>query len=162
MDDKLIYALAGAVFIALALGAGTMIGMEMGGEPQEDNINQTDPKDAPQEVRESQDLAEDLLIESSRHFNNVNVYISTEGEIALEYTTTADSPSEVETEMHQIAKLYAEQVENESQARTLSIITGRVQAVVPRPTVEAYVRGDINEEAFLETVEITDVNRTDD
>lgn len=116
--------------------------------------------EAPEDVRSSLEIAEDVQIEMSQHFEGVTTYISSTGEIAMQYKTTADSPEGLKAELHRISNRYAQIVDNESRARTLSIITGSVQAVATKPAVQAHVRGDINKEAYLKTIEITDVNRT--
>lgn len=62
--------------------------------------------------------------------------------------------------MHRIALLYGDTVKNNDfAAKNMSIITGEVQAVVPVHTVEEYASGDINQEAFLETIGVVSVDR---
>jgi len=88
------------------------------------------------------------------------VYISDEGELVIEYRTNAEKEGELETEFAQIAKLYAETVmEGEYEPVTLSLIVGKVQGIVPEPALRAYVESDINQEAYLKTIEVTDVER---
>lgn len=108
-------------------------------------------------VLEAKPSAKRLHKSVSAHFDDVRVLLSQDGaEVVVEYSTDAESASELETELHQIAQLYADSVENESAARTLVVSVDNVQAVAPKPTVAAYVNGSINKEAYLETVEIID------
>jgi hypothetical protein len=84
---------------------------------------------------------------------------SGEPELAVRYETRADSPDEVEAELHNVAKTYGDVLHGqEENPVTLTATTSQVSAMVPKPVAVAYDEGRINQEAYLETVEIMETN----
>lgn len=124
--------------------------------------SQKPAENPPPEVEKTRPLAEKFHRQVVRHFPETGVYITPRGEIVMEYRSGAGSKDELRTEFNQIAKLYADVVKEGFEPTTLSIITGRVQAIVPETSLRAYINDEINEKGFLETIEVTDVRRRTD
>ena len=115
-------------------------------------------EDPPEAVKASEPLAKAFLkrMENSS-IKNPRVFVWKDGSIFLLYDTQAKNEPELETEIHNLAKEFAMVVRKSGEpAKTLSIVTDRVKAIVPRPTVKAYVNDEIETEAYLETITITD------
>lgn len=148
---------AGTVFL---IGGNDPAAAESDGTNNTRNDTQT-VEDAPEAVAAAQPLAEAFHAHIHSYYDNVRVFITREGDIVMEYDTEATSGDELTTEFHQIAVEYADVVGDEYEPNTLSIVADGVQAIVPEPTVDAHVSGDINQEAYLETIEVTGVERPD-
>lgn len=161
--EKLILVLGIAIAVGIVL-TGVVVNEVMGSNKTAEN-NQDKKEfveDVPESVNKSRPLAEDFYMDIREHFDDVRVFIKQDGEIVMEYSTTADSGEQVKTEIHQIANEYAKLVKEKNYTgRTLSIVVGQVQGVVPNATVRAYAQGEINQEAFLETIGVTTVERND-
>lgn len=140
-------------FVALAIDSSQKAPPESA-----DNTTVEPATDVPGNVSSAKTVGVTLYDETVNLFDSVRVFISQDGEIALHYQTQQETPEAVESELFRIADLYADVVQNESQATTLSIVTGEVQAVVPESSLRAHIDGKINREAFLETVEIIGVD----
>lgn len=131
---------------------------ESDSEPASESV----PDDeVPAAVAETQPLAEELHAAVREHYDEASVWINESGDtIALEYTSTKETVEALETELHQITQLYVDVVERgDHDPVTLSIVMGEVQAVVTRDATVAYIEGKLQEEAFYETIQITDVKR---
>jgi len=123
---------------------------------------QPDDDEIPEEIRRVRPLAKDFTSQITEHFDG-KVFISKEAEIIFQYESNADSRSSLDTEFSQIADVYANVViDGEHSPTTLSMIVGPVQGIVPEPSLTAYVNGGINKEAYLKTVEVTDVGTDSD
>jgi len=150
----------GLSVVMTGAGAGTYMLLNNGAEAKPTETQQPlNESEVPQKVKDVKPLAKAFIPEFKKHFDG-KVYISDEGELVIEYRTNAEKEGELETEFAQIAKLYAETVmEGEYEPVTLSLIVGKVQGIVPEPALRAYVESDINQEAYLKTIEVTDVER---
>lgn len=125
------------------------------GEPETLNTVES----APKPVDSARPLMKAFLKEVRTYFPNATVAANEEGEIFLDYVTKKESSDALKTEFHQIAELYVDEVEKTETYRTLSIISGEVMAIVPADTVEAHVNGNLDEEAFHETIGVMSVER---
>lgn len=148
--------------VLITLSVFALIGLVVvsggnGTSPQQDQspVNDTTVSE---EVEDVYPLALELDMQMNGYFNDVEVYVSNEGEIAMRYRTNAEAGEELKKEMQRIAVEYAS-ISNETSVNppTLSIISGNVQMVVPEPTVKSYTNGDINKEAFIKTLEVIKV-----
>lgn len=108
--------------------------------------------DVPGSVANSTVVATSFHTAMEDHYNGVRVFVEDDGGIVLSYTSSAESESELESQVSMIAIEYIDHVNNNTTPH-LTIVTGGVGFVVPEATVTAYKRGDINEEAYLETIE---------
>lgn len=123
---------------------------------------QVEDGEIPAKIKEVQPLAKDFTTEITSHFTG-KVFISKQAELIFQYESDAESRSSLDTEFSQIADVYADVVQNgDHDPVTLSMIVGPVQGIVPEPSLTAYVNGEINKEAYLKTVEVTDVGTDSD
>lgn len=129
------------------------------------NTEDPDPQtieNPPEEIEVVQPLAEDFYLFIRDYFDNVEVFITQNGEVAMVYDSDAEKESEITGEFHRIANEYARIVkENKHPPTTLSIIPGSVRAIVPETSLKAHVSGEINEKAFLETIEVREVEQNE-
>ncbi|AWB28592.1 hypothetical protein HARCEL1_01625 [Halococcoides cellulosivorans] len=99
----------------------------------------------------------------NQYYPNARVFISDDGTIAMDYPTDAESVNALQTELNGIAAEYAAVVEeSDEQPVTLTVVTAEVQAIVPESSLRAYLDGSIDEEAYLETIEVMDIDRPTD
>lgn len=124
------------------------------------SINDAQVNDsAVMEVRD-QLMAMSFRQEIQQYQDNVRVLVSPDGqEILVTYESDATSPDQLHSQMTQIALMYAEGLENASDSRTLSIVVDKTQMVALQPVVEDYANGDLQRDAFLEMLRVTDVQR---
>ena len=156
MNRRTLLASAGGVTTVLAGGA---IWNLTGGDKPDSTTNES--TEIPPSVQEVKPLAQSFHEHIRQYFSDARVFIRPEtGEIVMEYDPSADSGDELNTQLHQIATEYATVAEDSSvRPPTFSIIADSVQAIVSETVVNAYLDGDINEDAYLETIEVTDVER---
>lgn len=160
----------GVLFTVLVLLAGLMAGLSALGlddttttEVQTGETAPTTPAEdieVPETVAESKPLAEAVKRDLGQHVTEDTVYIDDDGTIILEYTTTAASSDELETEFNRLAVAYGELLAtSDHEPTTLVLVSGEVMAVVPEPAVQRYASGNLTKNALTETVEVTDVER---
>ena len=157
-------AIAVVLLVVLAYATATIIFMpdQSQSAAEEPEEPENPPETPPEDVNESQTLATAFYKNVTKYQPDARVFIEPTGEIAVEYTTEAESAEDVEQEMYGIADEYARTVNATGEPpKTLTIITGGVKATVPRPTVGAYANGTIDKNAYIETIEVGNVNRTD-
>jgi len=132
-------------------------------ESQSPNNNLEPVEQVPEEVETIRPLAFDFQSHISEYYPESTVGISPDGEfIVFEYETSEESSEALQTEYSRIAEEYASTVEQSNvNATNLSIVTGEVQAVVPSFSVSSYIAGDIDQNAFHQTIEITGVERNE-
>ncbi|ELZ06488.1 hypothetical protein C482_01680 [Natrialba chahannaoensis JCM 10990] len=130
---------------------------------EESNDEPQQVESVPAEVKTLQPLAKDLKVEVSAHYDSARVFITSDGnELALDYVSSQESTDAVETELYQLADLYADVVINgDHDPTTLSIITSQVQAIVTEPALAAYVDDDLEQDAFFRTIEVMPIERRD-
>ena len=117
---------------------------------------------APETVTAVEPLATAFYDRIINQVAKARVFITQQGELALEYRTAAENVDALNTEFNQIAVEYADVVRaGEYDPVTLSIITDEVQAIVTKAALAAFIRGDLNREAYLETLEVTGIERPD-
>ncbi|RYJ08511.1 hypothetical protein ELS19_18515 [Halogeometricum borinquense] len=148
--------ITGAVGVGVIAVGGTSAAYVF--DQSKENSKEKVAKDVPESVEEVKPLAEAFHKRISPHFDDVRVFISRDGEIVMEYTTNTKSQSALNTEFSQIAAEYAD-VAADYKPTTLSMVTGPVQGIVPVSSLKAYLRDDINKKAFLQTIQVTDVER---
>jgi len=151
-----------AVLIAAGVFAGamTVAGGNNDTTAPNNTTDRTVVENPPAEVNASQPLAKAFYTRVNPRFDGSHVYIRRDGSLVMQYNTSAGSPSALESELHRIAFEYATVVKNgEHQPKTLSIVTRKVKVIAPGPTVAAYANGTINKEAYLKTIEVTDIER---
>lgn len=120
-------------------------------------------QDAPEKVNQTKPLAQAFYTNITAYYPDARVYITPEGRIALDISPKADSGDGVNREMRQIALRYSNTVNRTGyNATTLSIVTGNVEMVVPRPAVKAHSSGNLTDDAYQETIEIRSVDRGTD
>jgi len=105
-------------------------------------------------------LAEEVDVSIGEYYIDSSTYLSEGDEIAFVYESRASSSDEVETEIHTIAAEFADIAASKNTATTLTIVVGEIQAIVPEPVVNAYVDDRLEQDALLEAIEVTDIDRT--
>jgi len=168
-DDIHFHLLAGVVGISivavLVMGIGT-VGDDV--HSSESPVGETENRqvveehEVSEEVKKAQPIAEEFHATITEYYPNSRVFIDKNGYIVLQYETEKENVGELKTEIHQIAEKYTGAVETvEGNATGFSVVTGKVQAVVPPGSVDAYIAGDINQNAFHQTIEVTGIERSD-
>lgn len=118
-----------------------------------------DNKDVPSNVRKTREVAEEYHSELNKYYEDFRIFIRQNGEIVIEYKENVNSSEALESELYRIADLFLDVVDDEEDARTVSVVGGRVQLILPKPPVVAYINGELERDAVHETMEITSVNR---
>lgn len=146
----------GGSFALSQLGAGSGDSQE---EDEEDEEIQT-VTDAPAEVDAAKPLIADFLHHISPYYESAHVYPYRNGLVVMEYQSDAESGKDLLKEFYRIAVEYIKVIENgDHTPRTLAIVVSEVQAVVPKPSIKAHLSGRINQEAFLQTIEVRSIER---
>lgn len=155
-------ALVALPVLAVALLAGAVIFMP-GAQPATDtSVGSTEAPEPPEAVVDARPMAADLFSELDELGLEHTTSLTSDGAPVVELHPDTTSTGDLEVQYSEVALTYADVVERGNyDARTLTIIIGEAQVVVPEPTVRAYTNGEINREAYLETLEVTDVERTD-
>lgn len=157
-----IYGIASAAVVLIA-AAG--FGGYVAAGTTSDQTAETPPptvSDPPKEVANAQPLAEAFYTNIVDYYPDARVFITQQGYIAMEFSPAADSGDGVKRELGEIALEYSRVVNDTGyNATTLSIVTGRVEAVAPEPSVEAHANGNLTDEAYSETIEVRAIERTD-
>lgn len=139
------------VGVGVAFGSGAIDFNQA--TPTEETGGSTTPQpvqDAPEEVENAKPQAKALLIEAKQSgYQNASVHISREGHILIEYDTQATSETQLKSEMSQLAIAFGK---IDGEARSVTVATGNIQAVVPEASVEKYRSGELNDKAYKETI----------
>jgi hypothetical protein len=128
---------------------------------EKQSANRTESKTALSKTEVQGRIDEDANVELARafaeelkpNFDDFSVYITNEGEIAAQYKTEQNSASDLKAELYNIAKVFAKKVKQHG-PETLTVNVQQVKMLVPITSVRAYANGNVNMEAFLETVQI--------
>lgn len=113
-------------------------------------------QDAPEKVETAKPQAKELLIEAKESgYQSTTVHISQKGHILVKYDTEATSNTQLKTEIQQLAITFGEV---DGEARSLTIVAGNIQAVVPEATVDKYRNGELNDKAYKETIAYRNVD----
>ena len=119
--------------------------------------------DVPAEVEAARSVASEFFSVIREYYPESRVFLNDRGEIVHLFEPKESNPDSVESEIHRIAKLFANtfaEMDGEPAPTTFTIVTGEVQAILTAPVLEAYRDGDLRESAVLETIEITKIERT--
>jgi hypothetical protein len=84
--------------------------------------------------------------------NQNNVSIQSDGNLVLQYSSTAQNGNQLKDEMKQVALLYADVAAENPNTGSLTIYANGVMLTVPADSAQAHGNGNINEEAFFKTV----------
>jgi len=145
--------IVGVVLLALIVGAigGLFI---LGGEETTSAEPESEP--APSAVNESQAGASALLEEMrAAGYSEAEVYIKDDGEVLLIIGPKADSTEMMREEFRQIAMRYSGVMADHPETHGLTIDIGGVQALVSSEAATAHANGDLQDDAYWETVIIT-------
>lgn len=160
---ELLLSAAGVSALGLGIGVGGVVVLtgddgSSGSKTTSTRVERT-VTNVPEKVAAVKPLAEEVTRKIGSRFD-ARVFITRDGELVMEYTTTAESKNELRTEFNRIASEYSGIVDDGNyDPTTLSIVTGQVQAVVPVSSLRAYLNDEINQDAFLETITVTDIER---
>lgn len=152
-DTKL--TLIGAAIILIILG-GIFTLFVVANDTQTENstdsqvVNETN---VPDEVLESKDGATSLkesFITNYGYQNNVS--IQPDGQVILSYSSDAQNGKQLKDEMKDVALLYSDVAAEHQSMGALTIQANGVLLTVPADTAIAHGQGDINEDAYFETV----------
>lgn len=154
---KFLATIGGVAGIAVVAGGSSVWYVS---DQAEDNQSKEFVENAPEEVEASEPLAQAFYSHITGYYPEARVLIRSDGDITMEYPTDAGSGEEVTTEFHQIAVEYATVVGDEYDPKTLTMVTSEVKALAVEPAVKAYTTGEIDKKGFLETIEVTGVERS--
>lgn len=136
--------------VGVAFGSGAI---DFNQATQTEETEEATPQpvqDAPEKVETAKPQAKALLIEAKESgYQNATVHISQEGHILIKYDTQATSNTQLKTEIQQLAIAFGE---IDGEARSLTVVTGNIQAVVPEASVDKYRTGELNDKAYKETI----------
>lgn len=121
-----------------------------------------DESDVPEDVQQLQSLAYKFNTHISEFYPDADVFIA-EGEIVTIIDTDESSAEGVKSELTRVAKEFATvfaDSESDVAAPTFSAITHQVQAIVAPAVLDSYRAGELKQSAVVETIEITEANRT--
>lgn len=110
-----------------------------------------DPQNLPESVEQTIPLMESFTRSIKQYYPESSVTINRDGELYFEYSTEKSTASELETEIHQMADVYITAADGH-EAVTLTILSGGVKAVVPHNTAQKRLDGDLEKDAFHETI----------
>lgn len=149
----------------LTVAIAAFAGCSANNAKQSDNTTPTestaelDPvTDPPDDVEATQELAYDFTEELHGYFPKTRVFITENGEIALEHPTDQTDADGFTAEVHRIADLYASVVVDHDVVPLL-IFTDEVQAVVPEDSLDAYASDELEQDAFHETISYMEAPR---
>lgn len=112
---------------------------------------QVDPENLPAAVEQTLPLMESFTGAIKQYYPEGSVTINRDGELYFEYSTEQSTASELETEIHQIADVYITAAESH-EAVTLTILSDGVKAVIPQNTAQKRLDGELEQNAFHETI----------
>lgn len=149
-------------FITMAAGtAGTALVAGCSSKASKQSTEESLGTPAPGEETPSQDLQKAAVeLEhraSEKGLQNVEVLLPPTGNQVLLRFTTEENPR---LGFEFAALAYAETLQKHDALGLLTVRTGGVQAYVPKQTAVKYNTGDIKEDAYLETLEIREVEAT--
>lgn len=150
-----------AVGVGSAAVGGTAMWLAAGNGNTDPDAHTTESaENAPGAVQDSRPLAEAFHAHITEYYPDARLFIRNNGALMMEYSTDAGAGEELQSELHQIANEFASVVkEKDFAAKTFSAITSKVEAIAVESAVRAYVNGEINQNAYLETVEVMQVER---
>ncbi|WP_239647752.1 hypothetical protein [Natrinema altunense] len=148
-----------ATVSAVPFGGCTAIGdSKTDGQQNHTPTNESDGPvvdDPPEEVAAVQPLAEAFHTHITEFYPDARVFITPSGEIVMDYQGDASSGDALKREYNNIATEYAEVIETEgTEPTTLIISPSNVKVYVVESALRAYVNDEIDEKAFLETIEL--------
>jgi len=158
MDYKSVGVGVAIAFLAVAAIGGVAFGvMQMGDAPaaqsQEPASETVNESEVPQQVIDSKPGAVALKENFSAEYEHPNnVSIKQDGNLVLQYSSTAQNGNQLKDEMRQVALLYADVAAEHPEAGALTIHANGVVLTVPDDSAQAHGNGNIDEEAFFETV----------
>lgn len=156
MDRRKFIVAAGTVSLAGCLGGNKEVPEN---KTQPVNREPVDSEEVTNEAKKVKRLAGKFHDEMSKYFDELSVFIRKNGEIIMEYTTDKKSSEALKTEIHNIAEEFVELIETEKEITNLTIITGKVQAIVAEIPIKKYYNGELEQNAFHETIEVISVER---
>ena len=154
------------VAAAVALTAGCTEGAQTqtGRRPTSESVSTepetVDPDEIPEDLQPLQSLAVDLDEQLEGTYHDVRVWFNKDGELAVQFHSHASSEDGVMSDFHGIADEYVTILEDgDYDPVTLTIVTGEVQAIVSKPALTARLDDRLEQDAFHETIGVTDVQR---
>lgn len=139
----------------------------IGGNNDNDNESATpeptvkEAKNVTKEAEEVQELAYRFHKKAKGTLDEPRVFIKKNGEIVIEYQSSAQSEGTLETQMYNIVDLFVEQIERGEEVTTFTVVSDKVQVIAPEPSVKAYYNGELEKDAFFKTIEVMPVERKD-
>lgn len=105
----------------------------------------------PEQVIATQPLMESFGQLIMDYYPDASLYTHSSGDLYFEYESEKESANGFETEIHQIADVYIDAAEGHDVV-TLTILAQGVKAVVPRTTAQKHLDGELDQDAFHETI----------
>lgn len=135
--------------MAIAI-AGTSLENSPEGEGQEP-VNESElSEDAQASVEGATELKQKLL---DAGYSDARVFVKQDGLIGVSFIP--DDSTEVKSEMTDVAYMYSDVLEDHPETGGLTISIDGVQMLVSQDATLAYTNGNINADAFEETLAIT-------
>lgn len=123
----------------------------------------TDPPDAVEAVLP---LTKAFAAHIDNYYPDARVFPLKSGEIAMEYTTDAETAEALRTEFNQIAVEFVTVVrEGDFPPTTFTMVTAKVQAILAEPVVEQFSTGPFDakaKEGLGKTLGVTSIERRTD
>lgn len=163
LDTKVTLVAVGLILVVSGGIYGLSIAVDEKQQQQSDDSQVVNESNVPDEVLESKDGATALkesFITNYDYQNNVS--IQPDGQIILSYGSDAQNGNQLKDEMKQVALLYSDVAAEHESIGALTIRANGVMLTVPADTAIAHGQGDINEEAYFETVRFDAVGEQSD
>jgi len=152
MDNKSV--IVGIVITLLVVGGigGVMFGVSQSEETEQtDTPEPVNQSEVPQEVIDSKPGAVAMKEAFTNEYDN-HVSITSDGNLVVRYSSTAQNGNQLKDEMKQVALLYTDVAAEHPEVGSLTIYANGVILTVPANSAQAHGNGDIDEEAFFKTV----------
>lgn len=138
----------------IATAAVTSVAGCLGNNKQEKEEKQV-VENPPENVAQKKETAQSLYNSLEDYFDNLRVMIDDEGDgYLITYDTKSESSSSLTSEINQVASIFIDSITSEDAVGYLIIRVGKVEAVVPEAPVNQRKYGDLEEDAYYETIQI--------
>lgn len=147
LSALLIFSLGGSVAVLLVSGGNIV--------QSQQHTSQPTVSEVPEDVESAKPLAYSFYRRITEYYPDSQVSITQKGYIVFQFTPKSETGDGVQREMANIAVEYSRTVnETTYSARTLSILTANLEAIVTEPAVEKHASGNLTTRAYKKTIEV--------
>ena len=121
-----------------------------------------DESDLPEDVQSFQTIAFNYHRKVTKYYPDSRVFVQEDG-VVHEFNPSGDSGDDLKAEFHRVAKVFANmfaETDADVPAPTFTAVVGEVQAILTPAVLDSYRAGELKENAVVETVAITSLDRT--